>query len=99
MRKPLWSRFGTVLGVGLGAIDMFLQTLFGVSPFGTLAHKKADFQSLKPLSEVTPIRYPKPDGVLTFDKPSSVFLSNTNHIEDQPVHLRLADHAIPIGRN
>ncbi|MBN9890407.1 electron transfer flavoprotein-ubiquinone oxidoreductase [Pelagibaca abyssi] len=97
--KPLWSRFGTVLGVGLGATDMWLQTLFGVSPFGTLKHRKADFQSLKPLSEVTPIQYPKPDGILTFDKPSSVFLSNTNHIEDQPVHLRLADPAIPVERN
>ena len=47
--------------------------------------------TLKPISEVTPIVYPKPDGVVSFDKSSSVFLSNTNHEEDQPVHLRLAD--------
>ncbi|MGF7205197.1 electron-transferring-flavoprotein dehydrogenase [Sphingobium olei] len=97
--KPLWSRFGTALGVALGGIDMWLQTLTGLSPFGTLRHRKADFESLKPISEVTPIRYPKPDGVLTFDRLSSVFLSNTNHVEDQPVHLRLADPSIPIGRN
>ncbi|GEO84778.1 electron transfer flavoprotein-ubiquinone oxidoreductase [Ciceribacter naphthalenivorans] len=97
--KPLWSRFGTAIGVGLGGIDMWLQTLTGVSPFGTLRHKKADFESLKPISEVTPIRYPKPDGVLTFDRLSSVFLSNTNHVEDQPVHLRLTDPSIPIGKN
>jgi electron-transferring-flavoprotein dehydrogenase len=97
--KPLWSRFGTAIGVSLGGIDMWLQTLTGFSPFGTLRHKKADFESLKPISEVTPIRYPKPDGVLTFDRLSSVFLSNTNHVEDQPVHLRLADPSIPIGKN
>jgi electron-transferring-flavoprotein dehydrogenase len=97
--KPLWSRFGTMVGVGLGGIDMWLQTLTGLSPFGTLKHKKPDYQSLKPISEVTPIRYPKPDGILTFDRLSSVFLSNTYHEEDQPVHLRLADPSIPIAKN
>ena len=97
--KPLWSRFGTLLGVGLGGLDMWLQTLTGLSPFGTLKHRKPDYQSLKPISEVTPIRYPKPDGILTFDRLSSVFLSNTYHEEDQPVHLRLADPTIPIESN
>ena len=97
--KPLWSRFGTLLGVGLGGLDMWLQTLTGLSPFGTLKHRKPDYQSLKPISEVTPIRYPKPDGILTFDRLSSVFLSNTYHEEDQPVHLRLADPTIPIASN
>jgi electron-transferring-flavoprotein dehydrogenase len=97
--KPLWSRFGTLLGVGLGGLDMWLQTLTGLSPFGTLKHRKPDYQSLKPISEVTPIRYPKPDGILTFDRLSSVFLSNTYHEEDQPVHLRLADPNIPIASN
>ncbi len=97
--KPLWSRFGTLLGIGLGGLDMWLQTLTGLSPFGTLKHRKPDYQSLKPISEVTPIRYPKPDGILTFDRLSSVFLSNTYHEEDQPVHLRLADPTIPIASN
>ncbi|WP_457935846.1 electron transfer flavoprotein-ubiquinone oxidoreductase [Mesorhizobium sp. 10J20-29] len=89
--KPLWSRFGTIIGVGLGGLDMWLNTLFGVSPFGTMKHGKADFQSLEPASQHERIVYPKADGVLTFDKLSSVFLSNTNHEEDQPVHLQVAD--------
>ena len=89
--KPLWSRFGTIIGVGLGGLDMWLNTLFGVSPFGTMKHGKADFQSLEPASQHEKIAYPKADGVLTFDKLSSVFLSNTNHEEDQPVHLQVAD--------
>ena len=89
--KPLWSRFGTIVGVGLGGFDMWLNTLFGWSPFGTLKHGKPDYASLDPASEHTKIVYPKPDGVLTFDRLSSVFLSNTNHEEDQPVHLQVAD--------
>ena len=89
--KPLWSRFGTLLGVGLGGLDMWLNTLFGVSPFGTMKHGKTDAQSLEPASKHKKIDYPKPDGVLTFDRLSSVFLSNTNHEEDQPVHLQVKD--------
>jgi electron-transferring-flavoprotein dehydrogenase len=71
----------------------------GWSPFGTLKHGKADFQTLKPAAECKPITYPKPDGVLTFDKLSSVFISNTNHEEDQPAHLKLADSSVPISVN
>ncbi len=97
--KPLWSKFGTYLGIALGGLDMWTNQLFGFSFFGTLPHGKADFATLKPLSQVTPIVYPRPDGKLTFDKPSSVFLSNTNHEEDQPVHLRLKDPSVPIARN
>jgi electron-transferring-flavoprotein dehydrogenase len=89
--KPLWSRYGTLVGVGLGGVDMWLNELLGVSPFGTLAHGKPDHETLKPIGEVTPIVYPKPDGVLTFDRLSSVFLSNTNHEEDQPSHLHVRD--------
>jgi electron-transferring-flavoprotein dehydrogenase len=89
--KPLWSRFGTVIGVAVGGLDMWLNTLFGVSPFGTLKHGKADAASLEPASKHNKISYPKPDGVLTFDRLSSVFLSNTNHAEDQPVHLQVKD--------
>jgi electron-transferring-flavoprotein dehydrogenase len=89
--KPLWSRFGTLGGVALGALDMWTNQLFGLSLFGTLAHGKPDSATLKPAAKHKPIAYPKPDGVLTFDRLSSVFLSNTNHEEDQPVHLRVAD--------
>jgi electron-transferring-flavoprotein dehydrogenase len=89
--KPLWSRFGTLAGVGLGGFDMWTNELFGASMFGTLAHRKSDAASLEPAEKFRHIDYPKPDGVLTFDRLSSVFLSNTNHEEDQPVHLRVAD--------
>ena len=89
--KPLWSRFGTIFGIGLGGLDMWLNTLFGVSPFGTMKHGKNDAQSLEPASKHKKIDYPKADGVLTFDRLSSVFLSNTNHEEDQPIHLQVKD--------
>jgi electron-transferring-flavoprotein dehydrogenase len=97
--KPLWSRFGTWLGIPLGAIDMWTNELFGFSLFGTQKHGKKDSDCLKPLAEVKPISYPKPDGVISFDKLSSVFLSGTNHEEDQPIHLTLKDASIPISRN
>ncbi|MBK3665140.1 electron transfer flavoprotein-ubiquinone oxidoreductase [Bradyrhizobium diazoefficiens] len=89
--KPLWSKFGTVLGVALGGFDMWCNTLFGTSLFGTQAHAKPDRATLDPAKQHAPRNYPKPDGKITFDKLSSVFLSNTNHEEDQPVHLRVAD--------
>ncbi|HEV7255488.1 MAG TPA: electron transfer flavoprotein-ubiquinone oxidoreductase [Mesorhizobium sp.] len=89
--KPLWSRFGTLLGIGLGGIDMWTNTLFGGSIFGTIKHGKPDHLALEPAEKHKPIAYPKPDGVLTFDRLSSVFLSNTNHEEDQPVHLQVRD--------
>jgi electron-transferring-flavoprotein dehydrogenase len=88
--KPLWSKLGTFVGITLGGIDMWCNTL-GFSFFGTIKHGKPDSATLKPASECTPIVYPKPDGKLTFDRLSSVFLSNTNHEEDQPVHLRVKD--------
>lgn len=97
--KPLWSRFGTAIGVALGGVDMWLNQIFGVSPFGTLKHGKPDHASLKLLKDVKPIVYPKPDGVISFDKLSSVFISATNHEEDQPAHLKLADPSIPVDRN
>jgi electron-transferring-flavoprotein dehydrogenase len=97
--KPLWSRFGLVPGVGLGGFDMWTNELLKTSIFGTLKHGKPDSDSLRPISEVTPIVYQKPDSVFTFDKASSVYLSNTNHEEDQPVHLRLRDPDIPIRDN
>ena len=97
--KPLWSKFGTLPGVALGGIDMWSQQIFGGSPFGTLSHGKPDHATLKPLDQVKPIIYPKPDGVLTFDRLSSVYLSGTNHEENQPAHLVLTDPSIPIARN
>jgi electron-transferring-flavoprotein dehydrogenase len=98
--KPFLSRFGTFLGVALGGMDMWLRTLLlGWSPFGTLSHGKADYASLKKAREATPIAYPKPDGVITFDKLTSVSFSGTNHEEDQPVHLKLGDPTIPVEIN
>jgi electron-transferring-flavoprotein dehydrogenase len=88
--KPLWSKFGTLGGIALGGLDMWTNTL-GFSLFGTLQHDKSDSATLKPAAECTRIAYPRPDGTLTFDRLSSVFLSNTNHEEDQPNHLRVAD--------
>ena len=91
--KPLWSRFGTIVGIALGGLDMWTNTL-GFSLFGTQKHGKPDWQALKPARECTPIAYPKPDGKLTFDRLSSVFLSNTNHEENQPPHLKIANMAL-----
>ncbi|MEA2902950.1 MAG: electron-transferring-flavoprotein dehydrogenase [Alphaproteobacteria bacterium] len=91
--KPLWSRLGTMLGIPAGALDMWTNTL-GFSLFGTLHHGKPDHATLKPAAQCKPIGYPKPDGKITFDRLSSVFLSNTNHEEDQPPHLIVRDPAL-----
>jgi electron-transferring-flavoprotein dehydrogenase len=88
--KPLWSKFGTLAGIALGGLDMWTNT-FGFSLFGTQSHGKPDYATLKPAAECARIAYPKPDGKLTFDRLSSVFLSNTNHEEDQPPHLVVKD--------
>lgn len=96
--KPLWSRLGTRLGVMFGGIDMWLNTIFPFLGY-TLRHKKADYATLQMADATKPIEYPKPDGVLSFDILSSVFLSGTNHDENEPVHLVLTDPAIPIDRN
>ncbi len=96
--KPLWSKFGTILGVALGGMDMWLNSLLPFLKY-TLKHGKPDYATLSPAAKCEPIRYPKPDGIVTFDKLSSVFLSSTNHEEDQPVHLRLRDPEIPIKQN
>ncbi len=88
--KPLWSKLGTFAGIALGGLDMWTNTL-GFSLFGTLGHGKPDHATLKPASQAQPIAYAKPDGVLTFDRLSSVFLSNTNHEESQPPHLVVRD--------
>ncbi|WP_050421997.1 electron transfer flavoprotein-ubiquinone oxidoreductase [Bradyrhizobium tropiciagri] len=88
--KPLLSKFGNLLGMALSGFDMWCNTL-GFSLFGTQSHAKPDRKTLDPAKQHQPIAYPKPDGKISFDKLSSVFLSNTNHEEDQPVHLKVAD--------
>ena len=98
--KPLWSRFGTAIGVALGGLDMWTNLIFGGwSPWGTLKHGKTDAASTGLAKDYKPIVYPKPDGVISFDKLSSVFMSNTNHAEDQPAHLKLKDPSIPLSVN
>ncbi|TWT02814.1 electron transfer flavoprotein-ubiquinone oxidoreductase [Reyranella sp. CPCC 100927] len=91
-------KWGTLVGTVYGGFDMWMHDLGMRLPW-TLHHHKADFETLKPASECKPIAYPRPDGVVSFDKLSSVFLSATNHEEDQPVHLKLKDPSIPIGVN
>ena len=97
--KPLWSKLGTLLALPLMGLDMWTNQLFGISFMGTLGHGKPDHVGLKKAAEAPRIAYPKPDGTLTFDRLSSVFVSNTNHEEDQPVHLLLRDPKIPISIN
>ena len=96
--KPLLTRLGTRLGTVVGGAEMWLNTLMPFLSY-TLRHKKSDSAATKPAANYQPIVYPKPDGVLTFDRLSSVFLSGTNHEEDQPVHLVLTDPSIPIDVN
>jgi electron-transferring-flavoprotein dehydrogenase len=97
--KPLWSRYGTALGVPLGALDMWANQIAGFNPFGTLKGKGPDYAQLMPAKAAKPISYPKPDGVVSFDRLSSVFLSGTRHDEDEPIHLKLKDSALPIREN
>ncbi|MFM1960498.1 MAG: hypothetical protein RL588_2015 [Pseudomonadota bacterium] len=98
--KPLWSKFGTIPGLLLGGADATLaHMLGGFSFFGTLKHGKSDAQSTGLAKDYQPIAYPKPDGVVSFDKLSSVFLASTNHDEAQPAHLKLTDASTPISVN
>src|SRR3984885_3866394 len=97
--KPLWSKMGTLLAMPFIGLDLWTNQLFGFSLFGTLSHGKPDYATLKKAKDCRPIAYPKPDGKLTVDRLSSVFVSNTNHVEDQPVHLLLRDPSIPIKVN
>jgi len=93
--KP-WMSKGLVLGTVMVGIDQVL--LGGRAPW-TLRHHNRDHENLKTKNEAEPISYPKPDGVITFDRMSSVYLSNTNHAEDQPCHLTLKDASVPIKVN
>lgn len=93
---PAQHKFGSILGSAYAFID--INIFNGLLPW-TMRDKIADHETLKPASECAKIDYPKYDGVLSFDKASSVFMSNTNHEEDQPCHLVLADPDMPINKN
>jgi electron-transferring-flavoprotein dehydrogenase len=95
--EPLLARFGNTLGTVLAGIDMWMRTLKIGLPF-TMKHKP-DNEKIWRKDACEKIAYPKPDGVISFDRLSSVFLSNTNHEEDQPVHLQLKDPDVPIAYN
>jgi electron-transferring-flavoprotein dehydrogenase len=95
--QPAVSRWGGTLGTFYAGIDMWMGQL-GLSLPWTLK-QKPDHAQLKRKNDAKPIDYPKPDGVISFDRLSSVYLSNTNHEEDQPVHLTLKDPDIPVEVN
>jgi len=96
--QPAVSRWGGLLGTLYAGFDMWMGQL-GLSLPWTLRHRHADNETLKRKGQVKPIDYPKPDGVISFDRLSSVYLSNTNHEENQPVHLTLKDADIPVAVN
>ncbi len=96
----LWFKKGKTAGQLMTGIEQWLLPKLGVNnPPWTLHNHKADHQALRPASEFSPISYPKPDGKLSFDRLSSVFISNTNHEENQPAHLTLKDAAVPVQIN
>ena len=92
--QPAVARFGGLLGTMLAGADMWMRTLKIGLPV-TMRHRHTDAENTKPAEQFTKIEYPKPDGKISFDRLSSVFLSNTNHAEDQPSHLRLKDPTVP----
>ncbi len=96
--KPMLSLFGTWLGTMLGGFEMWLSA-FKISAPWTIAHKKSDHNSLKLANQMPVINYPKPDGVFTFDKLSSISLSNIAHDANQPCHLHLKDNSVPVQTN
>ena len=99
--KPLWSKFGTLVGgIALSGFDLWTNTIFpGFSIFGTLRHGKSDAAATDSADKHKPIDYPRPDGVLTFDRLTNVSFSGVNHEENQPAHLKLKDPSIPVGVN
>ena len=97
--KPMWSKWGLVPSLALGGFDMWTNTLFGLSLFGTLGHGKTDAAATGKAKDHAPIDYPRPDGKLSFDRLTNVAFSFTNHDENQPAHLRLKDASVPISIN
>ena len=96
--EPMVAKWGEGLGTLLAGADMWLRTLFGFGLWKGMKHHR-DCEAIQRADLYQPVHYPKPDGVISFDRLSSVFLSNTNHEEDQPCHLQLADPAIPVEVN
>ena len=95
-----WFKKGLWVASVMNGIEQWLLPKLGIkSPPWTLHRRQADHLALKPAAECTPISYPKPDGTLTFDRLSSVFISNTNHEENQPAHLTLKDSGVPVSVN
>jgi len=99
--KPLWSKFGTLIGgIALSGFDLWTNTIIpGLSIFGTLKHGKSDAAATEPAAKHRPIDYPRPDGALTFDRLTNVSYSGVNHEENQPAHLKLKDPSIPVAVN
>ena len=97
--KPLWSNRGLFASLTLGGFDMWTNNLFGLSLLGTQKHGKSDAAATGEARKFKPIDYPKPDGVLSFDRLTNVSFSMTNHEESQPAHLKLKDASIPISVN
>ncbi|MDO6731739.1 electron transfer flavoprotein-ubiquinone oxidoreductase [Marinovum sp. 2_MG-2023] len=97
--KPMWSKWGLTASLALGGFDMWTNSLFGLSLFGTVKHGKSDAEATEKVYGHTPIDYPKPDGKLSFDRLTNVSFSFTNHEEEQPCHLTLKDASVPIGEN
>jgi electron-transferring-flavoprotein dehydrogenase len=96
--KPLWSNHGLFASLLGGGLDMWLNTI-GLTAFGTLKHRKTDAAATGLAAKFKPVDYPKPDGVLSFDRLTNLAYSATNHDPDQPAHLRLTDPGIPISVN
>jgi electron-transferring-flavoprotein dehydrogenase len=96
--KPMWSKWGLTASLMLGGLDMWTNT-FGFSLFGTIGHGKNDAEATEPADQHKPIDYPKPDGVLSFDRLTNVAFAATNHEESQPCHLRLGNQDTPIQVN
>ncbi|GAB1478479.1 electron transfer flavoprotein-ubiquinone oxidoreductase [Paracoccaceae bacterium] len=96
--KPLWSKYGLLASLMLGGADMWANT-FGLTVLGTLKHGKTDAAATGKAKDFAPIDYPRPDGVLSFDRLTNVAFSFTNHDENQPAHLKLKDPSIPIAVN
>ncbi|NRB20869.1 MAG: electron transfer flavoprotein-ubiquinone oxidoreductase [Rhodobacteraceae bacterium] len=97
--KPMWSKWGMMASLMLGGLDMWTNTLFGFSFFGTVKHGKNDAMATEEASKHKMITYPKPDGKLSFDRLTNVSFAMTNHEESQPCHLQLADPSLPISVN
>jgi electron-transferring-flavoprotein dehydrogenase len=97
--KPLWSNNGLFASLTLGGFDMWTNNLLGLSLLGTQKHGKSDAAATGEAAKFKPIDYPKPDGVLSFDRLTNVSFSGTNHAESQPAHLKLKDPSVPIAVN